>query len=382
MNSKRIGFLGGILALTFFASSASAAFTLCQTVGSPVGAVALTGQPVTLTCPSFVVPPGFILTGVDLQLVNDAQGPSSQGSVITWTWNTFTGVPEAGTQVNQEVSPDAATFGPCSATAVRINATCPTILTYPENITAGNVFNAVSVQVSAAATAGGVDAGGGDSVRLFIQYDLTVAPTIPPCFDSPFQVKYAANLNVGESYVDIVNTGANGAPFNGPGVGGATGNICANVYAFDIGEELVSCCSCLITPNQVVSLRVNGDILAKPIHTFTGSSVTLKILATLAGNGGTGTNCSNSAGQATLANTVCGIAVWGTTIHNKVLIGPPASNSNGMTETPFTPSTLSNAEFASITNRCLNIIGNNSTFGVCPAAACSATSGALGGTKM
>jgi hypothetical protein len=72
--------------------------------------------------------------------------------------------------------------------------------------------------------------------------------------DTPFQVRYAANLNIGESYIDITNTGANGAPLLGPGFGGASGNICANVYAFDPGEELISCCSCLITPDQTVNL--------------------------------------------------------------------------------------------------------------------------------
>ncbi len=33
----------------------------------------------------------------------------------------------------------------------------------------------------------------------------------------PFQVSYAANLNIGESYIDITNTGTNGAPLLGPG---------------------------------------------------------------------------------------------------------------------------------------------------------------------
>src|SRR5581483_12215874 len=58
--------------------------------------------------------------------------------------------------------------------------------------------------------------------------------------DTGFQVRYAANLGLGESYINIVNTGANGAPLLGPGLGAATGNICVNVYAFDPGEELVA----------------------------------------------------------------------------------------------------------------------------------------------
>jgi hypothetical protein len=34
-----------------------------------------------------------------------------------------------------------------------------------------------------------------------------------------FQVKYAANLTIGESYINITNTGANGASILGPGYG-------------------------------------------------------------------------------------------------------------------------------------------------------------------
>jgi hypothetical protein len=160
--------------LTLFASTASASFVQCQTVGTPSGSVALTGQPITLTCPAFVVPSGNTLTGVDLELVNDAQGPASVGSTIQWTWNTFVGVPQSGSQVNQETSTDGATFGPCSATATNIVSTCPSFLgTYAETVTAGNTFNAVSVNAAAIATVGGLSSGGSDSVRLFIQYDLT-----------------------------------------------------------------------------------------------------------------------------------------------------------------------------------------------------------------
>ena len=113
----------------------------------------------------------------------------------------------------------------------------------------------------------------------------------------PFQVRYAANLNIGESYIDITNTGSNGAPLLGPGFGGASGNICVNVYTFDPGEELISCCSCLITPDQTVNLGVNRDLTVKSLTGVVPTSVTVKLLATLAGgpgSGGSGTSCTNS----------------------------------------------------------------------------------------
>jgi hypothetical protein len=87
----------------------------------------------------------------------------------------------------------------------------------------------------------------------------------PITADSPFQVRYAANPAAGESYINIVNTGANGAALLGPGFGGAAGNLCVNVYAFSPDEQLISCCSCLITPNGVVNLGVNRDLTIKTL---------------------------------------------------------------------------------------------------------------------
>jgi hypothetical protein len=173
------------------------------------------------------------------------------------------------------------------------------------------------------------------------------AAPIQAATDSSYQVKYAANLSVGDSYFDIMNTGANGASPLGPGTGlGAalnpvTGNLCANVYTIDPNEELVSCCSCLITPDQTVSLSALSD-LASAAVTATGvapPSISLKLIASLAGPGGTGTSCSDSA---PLAGTAAfplapssGMAAWGTTLHPGPALGPFVA-----TETPFTPSCL------------------------------------------
>ena len=195
----------------------------------------------------------------------------------------------------------------------------------------------------------------------------------PITADSPFQVRYAANLAAGESYINIVNTGANGAPLLGPGFGGAAGNICVNVYAFSPDEQLISCCSCFVTPNAVVNLGVNRDLTIKTLTGVVPPSVTVKLLSTLAGTGGTGgaSACNNSAATTATAAIVPGMAAWGTTLH--------AAPGGGFatTETPFTPASLSAGELASISGRCAAILGNGSGFGQC----LSCRLGALGGAK-
>jgi len=190
--------------------------------------------------------------------------------------------------------------------------------------------------------------------------------------DAPFQVRYAANLQFGESYIDISNDGANGAPLLGPGLGGAVGNICVNVYGFDPAEEMISCCSCLVTPDQTKNLGVNRDITSNTATGVVPTSVTIKLLATLAGTGGSGTSCTNSAAGVVSATIVGGLAAWGTTLH-----ATPVAGTYATTETAFTPATLSASELASLGNRCSNIIGNLSGFGIC--ASCRV--GALGGQK-
>ena len=192
----------------------------------------------------------------------------------------------------------------------------------------------------------------------------------PITADSPFQVKYAANPAAGESWINIVNTGANGAPLLGPGFGGAAGNTCVNVYAFSPDEQLISCCSCLITPNGVVQLGVNRDLTIKTLTGVVPSSVVVKLVNTVVG---AGTSCANSAALAGGAGfpLATGMAAWGTTLHEAV------GGGYATTETAFTPATLSAGELASITGRCSSILGNGSGFGVC----LSCRAGALGGAK-
>jgi hypothetical protein len=206
---------------------------------------------------------------------------------------------------------------------------------------------------------------------------------LPFSGDSPFQVSYAANPSQGESYINIINTGANGAPLLGPGFGAAAGNICANVYAFSPDEQLISCCSCFLTPNAVANLGVNRDLTIKTLTGVVPTSVVIKLVATLAGTAGAGgaATCNNSAASLSLAAVapaagalVFGMVASGTTPQSLATnVGPYTQ-----VEHPFVPSTLSAGEVASIAGRCASILGNGSGFGVC----LSCRPGALGGQKQ
>ena len=180
-------------------------------------------------------------------------------------------------------------------------------------------------------------------------------PIAPP---GAFQIRYASNLDKADSYVSLSNSGANGAPLNGPGFGYPVGNICVNAYVFSPDEQLISCCSTLITPNALNSLSVVKDLTSNTLTGIRPNSVVIKLLSSQP----MGSMCNPA--LPTFNTFAPGMTAWGTTVHTAPVIGTLAT-----TETPFSYATLSASELASITNRCANIIGNGSTFGQCRAAA-------------
>ncbi len=173
--------------------------------------------------------------------------------------------------------------------------------------------------------------------------------------DSPFQVKYASNLPIGDSVINITNTGAystNAFPTQ-------NGSICVNVYTFSPDEQLISCCACPVTPDGLVSLSARNDLISNTLTPGVPTSIVIKLLATEAGPG----PCNASTAGLVEAGT--GMAAWGTTIHAlPVTPGTPATT-YGVTETAFTNATLSKAELIRITTLCGFIQTNGSGFGIC-----------------
>jgi hypothetical protein len=163
-------------------------------------------------------------------------------------------------------------------------------------------------------------------------------PVFSPGVAGAFQVRYAANLNFGDSFVDFTNSGATV-------VNGASSNLCANVYTFDPAEELISCCSCLVTPNGLQSLSVLQSLISNPLTPAVPTSVVIKVVGSVPVTG--------ALGGALLA--------WGTTLH----AGPTSPPSFGLTEGPFARSDLSAAELSHITSTCGFIQANGSGFGIC-----------------
>ena len=149
-----------------------------------------------------------------------------------------------------------------------------------------------------------------------------------------------------------------------------------NVYAFSPDEQLISCCSCLITPNGLVSCSTQNDLISNTLTGTRPNSVVVKLLATATGGTAaapsyTGSSCSNSAAGA--GGVVPIERWWYGRVGDYSALGDCSDGNGshgsssvlGRLDRTFTPSTLSAGQLASITNRCTNIIGNGSTFGIC-----------------
>jgi hypothetical protein len=162
-----------------------------------------------------------------------------------------------------------------------------------------------------------------------------------------FQVRYASNLNIGDSVINITNAGTQNT------AAGALTNICANVYTFSPDEQLISCCSCVVTPNALVSLSANSDLVSNTLTPAHPTSIVVKLVATA----GTACNASN----VPVANLAGGMRAWGTTLH----AAPTTPVSYQVTETEFSQAGLSAGELARITSFCGFIQANGSGFGIC-----------------
>jgi hypothetical protein len=188
-------------------------------------------------------------------------------------------------------------------------------------------------------------------------------------FTDSYQVKYAANLTAGDSIINLTNAGSNGG-------NEGSDDICANVYVFDDGQELIACCSCLLTPNHLQYLSVKGDLVSNTLTPGIPTDVTVGLIATSAGNGDTCnpsqlSGRTDSDGSTWDVHTVQGLRAWGTTLHALPTTGYT------VTETEFAFAPLSRSELGKMVQYCGFIQGDGSGYGICG----SCTQGAAGANK-
>src|ERR1700757_5168197 len=95
------------------------------------------------------------------------------------------------------------------------------------------------------------------------------------------------NLNVGDSVLNLSNSGIQGGFINATPFK-TEGNICVNVYTFDPQEEEIACCACLVTPNGLNSLSAISDLTSNPLTPAIPTSIVVKLVSSEPGLDKTG----------------------------------------------------------------------------------------------
>jgi hypothetical protein len=217
------------------------------------------------------------------------------------------------------------------------------------------------------------------SAVAFAQLGPAFTPT------DAFQIGYAANLNIGESVLNMSNSGWQGGFINA--VPPTVGNICANVYIFDPQEEEISCCSCLITPNGLNSIPLS-TLTLNTLTPAIPTSIIVKLLASQPGTNIAGAFMTCNASGVALPTTLVtnptasapyaagqtgylagGLIAWGTTIE------PQVAGYN-VVSVDYKKEMLSASELSALVTTCGFVQTEGSGFGVCPACANTGLSGA------
>ncbi len=154
------------------------------------------------------------------------------------------------------------------------------------------------------------------------------------------KVDYFANANT---------TGAPDATVRITNPGESGGNLCADIYVFDVNEEMSSCCSCTTTPDGLLTLSVNNDLTNNPL---TGPPLLATGVIKIVSAATTGGFCP----LPTRITAVSGLRAWATHIQN--------SNFT-ITETASQDATLSRAEGNALQAQCKYIQQVGSGKGIC-----------------
>ena len=134
-----------------------------------------------------------------------------------------------------------------------------------------------------------------------------------------------------------------------PGITGS--NLCAEIYVFDQDQQLSECCGCLVSPNGLRTLSVNTDLTGNPL---TGSKSRNGVVKIVSADASTNPSCTPT----TIAPKASLVA-WSTGIQAQ------SASSFAITETPFQPGPLGDAELGALQSQCSFAATLGSGQGVC-----------------
>jgi len=199
-----------------------------------------------------------------------------------------------------------------------------------------------------------------------------------------YMIGYYEGANVGlpDAQMHIVNPGtlggfgnADGSPAAAPG----GGDLCANVYVFTSDQQMISCCSCKISPNGMQGFSLATDLVGNQLTALVPHAGAIKVVASPSGGEpgnlpppppgpvgvavGLKTKCDAGSFYPTIFNgpTPYQLQTWIT--HVRVL-GAAFGASHAVTEIPFSGVGLSVSEYNKLVQTCFSLESSSGSGGV------------------
>lgn len=164
---------------------------------------------------------------------------------------------------------------------------------------------------------GGTALGQGDNSYYFTTYYSTANTASAP--DATLRIINDGGAEISDGEFFINN--------NAPGQLGAGIPLWASIYVFDDSEELTECCSCLITPDGLLSESVNKNLTANPIRGVLNTRGVIKVISS-------STEADVNTGFAP-NNPVAGLRVWATHVNGTKVTLSPGKPVNPVVTGPF-----------------------------------------------
>lgn len=180
---------------------------------------------------------------------------------------------------------------------------------------------------------------------MFLSAPASVTVTSTITVTGATQVNYVSHVDMADAALDFTNS--------------STDSLCVNVFAFAPDEELVSCCSCAVTPNGLDSLSVRNAILNNTLTSMPQSSLSLLLVGTTPGTGGTCNPATVSVG-----NVAPGLHAWASSVHALMSPSGPATGYQ-MTEREFRSAALMPDDLSQLATECFYTQLEGSGAGVC-----------------
>src|ERR1035441_3637033 len=111
------------------------------------------------------------------------------------------------------------------------------------------------------------------AIAVMLGGTALAGPGVPPGSDPTYYfTTYYSNANTANAPDATVRAVNDGDTEN---------NLYASIYVFDDSEELTECCSCVITPDGLLSESVNKNLTANPLTGIKPTRGVIKIISSL-----------------------------------------------------------------------------------------------------